>query len=114
MMRLSGEQLRVGRRCLTRHLNQASQDHLTSKASLLEGTKIRISKVAQKNGRTTQTIVSACKKKPHPRNHGRLGRNRKWTSENPQNDAAAKAAQFGNQWSVVHTTVVGSNTIPTR
>ena len=36
------------------------------------------------------TIVSACNKKPNVRNDGTLGSTRKWDTEDPQHDAAAK------------------------
>ena len=40
------------------------------------------------SGRHKNTCAS---KQPHVRNHGQLGQNREWTSEEPQHDAAAKA-----------------------
>ena len=56
--------------------------------------EINISKVVQIEWRNRLSQAHA-RKQPPVRNHDKLGQSHKWTSENRQNDAAAKAGAVG-------------------
>ena len=57
------------------------------KASFPEGAE-----VVQIDGKRLRLTKVHVRKWPHARNHGKLRQSRKWTSENPQNDAAEKTS----------------------
>ena len=94
-------------RGLTRHLSQAAQDYQTAEHRFREAQKTNFEGCADRLEKDTD--YRKCMHEECRTQH------RKWTWENPQHDAEAKAqAQIGNQWNVVKSTAGGSDTIPTR
>ena len=86
MIRLSSVQWREGR---TRgHVGSLNLE--STECQTVEHRKTII-RLCRKLDKRRDVTVSTCKKTAHARNNGELGPNCKWTTEDPQSHAAAKA-----------------------
>ena len=97
MIRFSGLQWRVGTRGLDQALQSSTPRSSNRKASFRTAQNKNFEGCADRWGKRRRLSKVHPRKQPHVRNHGQLGQNRKWTTQNHKMTPRLTQTQVGTR-----------------